>query len=160
MIRPLRQRHARMVIVLGVVLPVAFAVGIAGRRAVPEMPSLPDGLIATPSEPPGEIVAVANAFSKSPVQVRVIHAVNGVRGSFVELSAPADFIKPDLLVYWVEGAGLPAVADKLPDQAVLLGGFKRSASLALPATAAKGVLVLYSLADQEVVDVSTELPLQ
>src|SRR5438270_13389197 len=35
MIRPLRQRHRVMISALGVLLPVAFAVGIAARRPIP-----------------------------------------------------------------------------------------------------------------------------
>jgi hypothetical protein len=58
-----------------------------------------------------------------------------------------------LLVYWV--AGNPGVTNALPAEAVLLGAFGRE-PLPLPEQPLKsaGVLVLYSLADGEVVDVS------
>ena len=67
-------------------------------------------------------------------------------------------MKPDLLVYWL--AGSVRVTGKLPDQAVLLGAFQPSVALPLPQNAAAtgGSLVLYSLADQEVVDASAPLP--
>jgi hypothetical protein len=35
MIRPLRQRHRHIFMVLGFILPVAFAVGIAERKPAP-----------------------------------------------------------------------------------------------------------------------------
>ena len=72
----------------------------------------------------------------------------------VALSAAKDyFIKPDLMVYWV--AGNPPAVNPLADLGRLLGGFD-AGNLPLPAEAAatNGVLVLYSLADNEIVDVS------
>src|SRR5258706_3464070 len=44
MIRPLRQRHRLMVCTLGVLMPVAFVAGIAARRPVPVLASLPPEL--------------------------------------------------------------------------------------------------------------------
>jgi len=40
MIRPLRQRHRRIFITLGIFLPLAFALGIAARKSVPKMSAL------------------------------------------------------------------------------------------------------------------------
>jgi hypothetical protein len=69
----------------------------------------------------------------------------------VELFAAKDFVKPDLLVYWARGKA--AVADALPEDAILLGTFSSSAfRLPQEATQAEGFLVLYSLADNEIVD--------
>jgi len=48
MIRSLRQRHRRVVIALGAFLPIAFAVGIAARKSVPSMTSLPTELVGSP----------------------------------------------------------------------------------------------------------------
>jgi hypothetical protein len=69
------------------------------------------------------------------------------------LFAIQDFAKPDLLVYWVTGS--PAITDMLPESASLLGSFN-SPALDLPAEATHtdGLLILFSLADQEIVDVS------
>lgn len=71
----------------------------------------------------------------------------------MELSAVKEFVKPDLIVYWISGN--PEITGKLPDNALLLGAFSASA-LSLPATAASesGALVLYSLANNEIVAVS------
>src|SRR5215831_5168489 len=41
MIRRLRQRHRHIVIVMGVVLPIVFTLGVAARKPAPTMPSLP-----------------------------------------------------------------------------------------------------------------------
>ncbi len=153
MIRPLRQRHRRMVIVLGVFLPIAFAVGIAARKPVPGMASLPKELPASPHKFAVTEWERANLFTKTPIQVRLLRESAGAGQFAVEFSAAKDFVKPDLIVYWV--AGSPNVTDTLPDNARLLGVFN-STPLPLPveATKADGVLMLYSLADNEVVDVS------
>ncbi len=74
--------------------------------------------------------------------------------SLSELSAPKNFAKPDLLVYWI--AGNATTFDMIPDNAVLLGSFSNSAPLPFPRGEAEssGVLILYSLANHEVIDVS------
>ena len=159
MIRPLRQRHRRMVIALGVFLPVAFATGIAARKPVPTIAILPPALMAASRH--FETVEWENAvlFARSPVQTRLLREQKNSGGFAIELTADKNFVKPDLLVYWV--VGHPAVTDKLPDNALLLGSFTPSV-LPLPTDALTtgGVLVLYSLADQEIVDVSKPFALQ
>ena len=69
------------------------------------------------------------------------------------LTAAGDFVKPDLIVYWAAGNSSPA--DKLREDATLLGSFSAGA-LPLPAESAsmEGRLILFSLADNKVVDVS------
>ncbi len=75
-------------------------------------------------------------------------------------SVAKDFVKPDLLVYWV--AGNPNITNTLPGDARLLGVFNPSVTLPLPPDSGpgNGVLVLYSLADQEVVEVSKPFAVQ
>ena len=160
MIRPLRQRHRRTVIVLGVFLPVAFAVGIAARKSVPGMTSMPKELVASPQSFAVTEWERADLFTKTPIQVRLLRERADAARFAVEFSAAKDFVKPDLIVYWV--AGSPNLTDKLPDNARLLGAFNSSVALSLPPDAASGsgVLVLYSLADQEVVEVSKQFARQ
>jgi hypothetical protein len=160
MIRPLRQRHRRMVIVLGVLLPVAFAVGIAARKPVPRMISLPKELVASPQTFAVTEWERADLFTKAPIQVRLLRERAGAGRFAVEFTAAKDFVKPDLIVYWI--AGNPNITDKLPDNARLLGAFNSSVALSLSPDAATGggVLVLYSLADQEIVEVSKPFALQ
>lgn len=160
MIRPLRQRHRRMVIVLGVFLPVAFAVGIAARKPVPGMTSLPKELVASPQKFTVTEWERADLFTKTPILVRLLRESAGAGRFAVEFSSAKDFVRPDLIVYWV--AGSPNVTDTLPDNARLLGVFNSSVALSLPTDTASGsgVLVFYSLADQEVVEVSKPFMLQ
>jgi len=160
MIRPLRQRHRRIVAVIGVLLPITFVIGIAARKPVPDMTSLPKELVASP-----QIFAVtewerSDLFTKTPMQVRLLRESVGAGRFALELSAARDFVKPDLIVYWI--AGGPNITDLLPDNARLLGVFNSSVALPLPhgAEPGSGVLALYSLADQEIAEVSKPFALQ
>ncbi len=154
MIRPLRQRHRQIVIALGIFLPVAFGVGIAARKPAPLVIELPAALEV--ASQPFKIIEWqrADLFTKAPIQVRLLREHSGAGKFAITLSAAKDFVKPDLLVYWI--AGSPNITDTLPENAQLLGAFNSSSSLVLPAEAATqaGVLMLYSLADNEIVDVS------
>jgi hypothetical protein len=153
MIRPLRQRHRRTVVALGIFLPVAFAVGIALRNPVPIMARLPGNL--APSSPHIEalIWERAGLFAKTPVLIRLCREQKDAGLFAIGLTAPGNFIKPDLLVYWA--AAGTSLADALPANAILLGAFGTTA-LPLPDEAMNGggSLILYSLADNEIVDVS------
>ena len=160
MIRPLRQRHRRVVIVLGVLLPVAFAVGIAARKPVPGMTSLPKELATSSQKFAVTEWERADLFTKSPIQVRLLRENAGAGHFAVEFSAAKDFVKPDLIVYWV--AVGTRITNTIPDHAFLLGSFNSSAALPLPreAGSASGVLVLYSLADHVIVETSKSLAIQ
>ncbi len=153
MIRPLRQRHRRIVIALGIFLPVAFAIGIAARRPIPVAGELPSSL-AIAMQPFEKIEwQRTDLFEKSKIQVRLSREHSGAGKFAVSFTAATDFVKPDLLVYW--SAGNQNLTNALPDDAILLGAFN-SLQLSLPEIAKKsdGTLVLFSLADNEIVDVS------
>ena len=154
MIRRLRQRHRRMVIVLGVLLPVAFAIGIAARKSVPDMTSLPKELVTSRQKFAATEWERADLFTKTPIQVRLLRESAGSGHFAVEFSAAKDFVKPDLIVYWVTGNS--NIDHVLPDNGLLLGGFNPYTPLPLvehigPPSVR---LVLYSLADQEIVEIS------
>ena len=154
MIRPLRQCHFQTFAVVGFLLPIVFAFGIVARKPFPTMDALPDELSARTQKFPASEWERTDLFTKSPIHVRRLRENPKNESSAVTFSAAKDyFIKPDLMVYWI--AGQPIVNDKLPDHAKLLGGFN-SGALPLPAeaTTTNGLLVLYSLADNEIVDVS------
>jgi hypothetical protein len=159
-IRPLRQRHRHMVIALGLVLPVAFAAGIAARRPAPTVAALPPRLVVAPQHFEAVEWESAGLFPKSPLQTRLLRQRKDTGLFAIAFTADRHFVKPDLIVYWA--AGNPKVAQKLPDNVALLGSFTPCVALSLPKDAfpAGGVLVLYSLADQEIVDVSKPLTLQ
>lgn len=150
MIRPLRIHHRRIFTLLGVLLPVAFGLGIAARKPVPEMSAVPAGLNPATPQFTSMVWERNDVFTNAPVQVRLLQG----GGRFaIACTGAAGFAKPDLLVYW--SAGGPPNADALPNDAVLLGGFS-SIALPLPAAASdhSGVLILFSLADNEVFTVS------
>jgi len=151
MIRPLRRLHCRAVIALGILLPAAFVVGVAARRPIPRMASLPVGLTTSPQPSGVTIWQRDDLFKGTSIQVRLLR--DPIGRFTVAFSAVRYFVKPDLIVYWV--AASPVGAGVLPDNARLLGSFE-SPSLTLPAESAttSGSLILYSLADQEVVNVS------
>jgi hypothetical protein len=153
MIRALRQRHRRTFLALGIIVPVAFAIGIAARKPLPEVNSLPTEIAPVTAAFAVEIWSRADLFPKSPVQVRLLRKTIGSGKFAVAFSAAKNFVKPDLLVYW--SAGNSTSTNALPASAILLGAFTGS-QLALPLTVEKksGVLLLYSLADNEIVDES------
>lgn len=153
MIFPLRQRHHQTVIALGAFLPVVFIVGITLRKPMPTPGELPAAL-EEPARPGEDIGApLKDLFAKMPLQVQVVQETQSPRRFAVELSGERNLVKPDLIVYWA--AGNPAVGQMVPDTAILLGAFQDK-FLPLPPQAARspGVLLLYSLADGEMVDVS------
>jgi hypothetical protein len=158
MIRPLRQRHRRIVIALGVTLPVVFSIGIAARRPVPSMASLPRELRTFSRGSAATVWERADLFAKAPIQARLLRVSGTSRRFALELSGPGDFVKPDLIVYWV--AGSSKVTEALPSNALLLGTFSL-AVFTLPANkpSEDGSLVLYSLGNNEIEAVSKPLRL-
>jgi len=145
-----------MIIALAILLPVAYAFGLMARKPVPAMSSLPAGIGTTVSGVEIPVGMRGDLFSKWPIMVRSFRYREG-GPIFVEFHAAENFVKPDLLVYWV-GGGATNVA-KLPDNAILVGAFHSDAPLPLPSSVTgNGVFVLYSLANNEVVDISKPLP--
>jgi len=70
-----------------------------------------------------------------------------------------DLIRPDVLVYWA--AGSESTVERLPDSARLLGALSNRSPLPIrvDARGAAGRLLLYSLADHEMVAVSNPVRL-
>jgi len=153
MIRPLRQWHRRQILTLGVILPIGLALGLAGRKSVPVDLDLPAALAPAPASTGTLFWANDHLFARSPVTVRLWRPPAGSRSWAVSFSAAPDFLKPDLMVYWVTYGATGD--DTFPTNAVMLGTFG-AAPLRLPNEAfrAMGELVLYSLADYEIVDAS------
>lgn len=155
MIRPLRQRHQRIFLALGMLLPVVFFVGLAMRRSVPTLAA--SAAPFAPVQTFGQVVVERNDFfPKSEVTTRLWRnpAVGG--GFAVSLIAGKSFLEPDVMVYWTAQA---APKDgTLPADSVWLGNFGAGV-LPLPAVAnlPNGALLLYSVANAKVVDVSESL---
>lgn len=158
MIRTLRQRHRLTFRMLAFLLPAAFVVSLAARKPVPVVHALPAALQnpSLPYEPTG--ILRTNLFAKVPVQIRFLKRKGRAEQFAVELSGDKNMLEPDLIVYWIpDGA---ATLDKIPDTAVLLGSYG-PAAMDLPDQAAelRGILVLYSLANGEILDISKPISL-
>jgi len=138
--------------VLGVLLPVALGLGIAARKPVPRMDGtfaeLSDGAIAK-----ADLVWQRDRlFTNAPIQVELLWESGSPAPLIISCKANDDFVRPDVLVYWCTAGN---ITDSLPNDAILLGTFSTPRlKLPLDATQKDGMLVLYSLADQEVVAVS------
>src|SRR5215471_1469470 len=143
MIRPLRLRHRRMFAFLGVVLPVAVVMGVAARKPIPATPSLSTGLGAERRRFDAIQWSRADLFTKIPIRVDLVRERDRAGQFAIKFSGPNDFVRPDLLVYWI--AGNADVMDTIPDSTYLLGGFNTTTPLPIPASAplSNGKLILY-----------------
>lgn len=155
MILSLRQRHRQVFAVLGILLPIVLVGGIAARKSIPTVAELPP-VIAKPLAGTGVAWGRRDVFEKLPVVVSL--ATNAQTDVSLRLEAPTNFARPDVLVYWSAAKIDPT--DKLPADAILLGAFTVN-ELHVPtsAVAARGHLILFSLADQELVAVSRAIQL-
>jgi len=122
------------------------------------MASLPDELPIFSRASGATVWDRPDLFAKAPIQARLLRERDRSGRFALELSGPRDFVKPDLIVYWV--AGSSKVVETLPNNALLLGAFSL-AVFTLPANmpSEDGCLVLYSLANNEIVAVSKPLGL-
>ena len=149
MIRPLRQRHRLIVCTLGVLLPVAFTAGLSARKPV-----------AVPANVTWQFADQTSDFERVvwtkpdiwPGQRIITSLRRDATGSVAVELMSRDLAKPDVLVYWAaekETVGLPT-------NARLLGALSNHAPLRIPADVRgeDGRLLLYSLADHEVVATS------
>jgi hypothetical protein len=159
MIRPLRHRHRRAFFALGILLPAALVAGLAVRRSEPVIQTAE---VFAVEQPHLEQVVWerGDLWSQFPIRTRLLSSAAAGQKFAVELTITKDIVKPDLIVYWVPGN--LKVASSLPDNAILLGAFVQTTptQLSLPVEAItnkNGVLLLYSLADHEVVAVSKPL---
>jgi hypothetical protein len=151
MIRPLRQRHRVIVCTLCVLLPVAFATGIAARKPVPVAANVPLGLAGQANDFGNAVWTKTDIW---PGQRIITSLRRDDAGSVAVELIFHELAKPDVLVYWA--AGKEAAAEGLPDNARLLGALSNRSPLSIPAEqrGEAGRFVLYSLADHEVVAVS------
>jgi hypothetical protein len=161
MIRPLRQRHRIAVLTLSALLPTVFVLGIASRRSVPLLASLPSSLSVQPARTYESVWVQDDLWEKSPLRTRLLR--NSTPSNLaLELCAKQPVVRPDVLVYWAPGN--PKLDDSLPSDAVLLGAWSQEPAnaVAVPQVAktSRGRLILYSLADHEIVNVSKPFAFQ
>jgi hypothetical protein len=151
MIRPLRQRHRYGFIVLGALLPATVAIGLSWRSAITPSGNLPASI--TPmAVMMQEIWTRTDLFAGHKIATRLLRSVEG-EGLAIELVG--DLSVPDLLIYW----SLTVTTADLPADAVLLGGFPQKTAVPPNIAGRKGQLILYSLANHEVVAASRPLEL-
>jgi len=145
-----------MIFALGVLLPVAFAVGIASRRPIP--------VASVPPELGGKVKDFAQVVWTKPDLWPGHGIITTLRrddaGSVAAELTLRDLAKPDVLVYWA--AGKESVRESLPDNARLLGALAARVPLLLPTEMRDepGCFVLYSLANHEVVATSKPFTVQ
>lgn len=146
MIRPLRQRHRVIVCALGVILPVAFTLGLAARKAVPSVKTVPASLLGRVGDA-GPILWRQSEIWTDPRFLTTLR--RDAAGALTVEFSFRDLARSDVLVYWVKGKE----GGGLQDDARLLGALLQSVPRTLPKEirGETGRFVLYSLADQEVV---------
>ena len=140
-----------MVCAFGVLLPAAFAAGLAARRPAPVAASVPPAL-GVNARSFGKVVwTKADLWPDQGIVTSLRRDAAGVVA--VEL-AFHDLAKPDVLVYWAPGK--EAAIASLPDDARFLGALANRSPLPIPSDVLgeTGRFVLYSLADHEIVAVS------
>ena len=156
MILPLRRRHCRVFAAVGILLPVAFVAGVAARKPIPT--TAPSDALLSPRQTFSQSGwNRSDLFTNVAVQVQLLHDAVNTNRIALQISPPKDFVKADLLVYWLPAESI--LKDNIPDDAVLLGAFVSGQPLPMPPTVAEksGRLILYSLADHEIVGVSKHL---
>src|SRR5215471_9365592 len=117
MIRPLRQRHRITMLALTAFLPAAFVLGIASRRSVPLILSLPSVLSAQPGQPSQSAWVRDDLWEKKPLRTRLLS--DPVSSNLaLEVTATTPIVLPDVLLYWAPGAS--KLDDSLPSDAIIL----------------------------------------
>lgn len=151
MILHLRRRHRQIVCTLAFALPVLLATGIAARRPVPIANSLPASLSSNDSHL-GRVLWSRTDLWPSQESTSILRddPVGFVAIGFVFHG----LLKPDVLVYWT--AAQQTAGDRLPADARLFGALVNGKTIPVPADVRgkTGRLILYSLAEHEVVATS------
>jgi len=147
-----------MVCALGVVLPIAFAAGIAARKPVPVTAALSSQLAGNARDF-GKVVLTKTDIW--PGQRIITSLRRDAAGSVAVELMFQDLVRPDVLLYWASGKDGTS-GDGLPENARLLGTLSTGAPLPVPAVARgeAGRFILYSLADHEVVAASSAFIIQ
>lgn len=148
MIRAARSRHRVMVVALALVVPVLFAAGLMLRQPIPvtEVTS-PRG--AASGGESYEVLGEQTVGEELPVRVSWLRELGSGARRAVGLTLEGPLKRPDLLLYWDDGAG---DGTTLSEAARLLGriGGRQEVVWQVPEPHS-GSLVFYSTAWKEVV---------
>ena len=159
MILPLRRHHRRMFTVIAILLPVTFVAGVAARKPIPA--TAPSDALLSPRQTFSQSGwNRSDLFTNVAIRVQLLHDAANTNRIALQISTPKDFVKADLLVYWLPVESM--LKDTIPEDAVLLGAFVSGQPLSVPPglSGKPGSLVLYSLADHEIVETSKQLSLK
>ena len=147
MIQSLRSVHRRASLGLALVLPTVLVVGLMARR--PLLRAHPKTHNSEARQP---IRQSDHLWTKHAIHSVFLRDASDPTSVQVVLESLDDLFAPDPLVYWSrELSG----SDRLPTNAVLLGTFENGKPLRLRESNAKGFLILYSLAQQSIVDTAS-----
>ncbi len=150
MITRLRRNHFRAVFFLAAFLLAALPA--AWRAYAPPPRSIPPAPLRDTTAEASEVWRSGALFKTFAIQTRLLRSSERW---LIELEPREDPLQPDVLVYWAAGAsGAP---DALPPAAQFLGRLAGTQvrSFALPSGSGMnpdGVLLLYSLGHQQVLD--------
>ncbi len=160
MIRALRQRHRTTTTVLSIILPVVFLLAVALRKPLPISAPRPGLITATQPTFNNPIWEKNDLWVKPLIKTRLFsnNPTNQPSKFAVQLIPEQPIIRPDVLAYWTPT--MVGIIDQVPDSAVLLGPITGERVMPLPSSSANtlGSLILYSLADHEVIGISSPLP--
>ena len=150
MIHSLRKRHRRASMVLAVLVPGLFAIGLGMRTEWPDAMKIGTGPRSA------QVGGIDDLWSTDGARTTLVQVRDGSRRIVIEGPDPFVAIIADPLLYWaVEERDF---GDSLPEGAVFLGPFDSSSGVILSSTPdvteASGRLIVYSLARQEIVAVS------
>src|SRR3974390_175938 len=109
-----------MVFALSIVVPVAFAAGIATRKTVPALAgdaSISSGGVRNYSE----VWSRDDLWETKVIRTRLLSDTTGIGRLAVALTSEDRIVRPDVIVYWVPGG--EKVEQSLPDNAFWLGSF-------------------------------------
>jgi hypothetical protein len=143
--------------VLSVVIPAVFVTGVVARRPVPADSSISRELLPEEADF-GRIVW--NDASLWPGK-DIITFLRRSRAGAVSIEFMfRHIVRPDLLVYWVPTTD--GSQSTLPDQSRLIGAFAHRVPLIFPEgiRGQSGRLLLYDLADHEVIATSKPVTIQ
>lgn len=150
-----------MVLTLSALLPAAFVLGIASRRVVPLVSTAATEALHQHLDAYKSVWLRDDLWETGPLRTRLLRD-STASNLALEVTARHPIIRPDVLMYWVPGS--PKLGDSLPSDAVLLGAWTQDSAttLALPQAfkTGEGKLLLYSLADHEILNVSKSFTIQ
>ena len=147
MIQPLRTVHRRAFVALALVLPAVVLVGLGARRPRPR----PTAQVAAVPASAYVVRESGKLWHKHSIRSAFYSDTNNPQDMYVVLQPAQELNEPDLLLYW---ADTEPERNSLPAQARLLGAFVAGCPFALQGER-EGLLVLYSLAHQEISDTAT-----